>query len=365
MALGRSMVKLERKRTRGCSALSTMNGFSIVIGVALILLFKERISTFSSIQATAYFEAVRTISSVNVTSSSHAVADEKLNSKLVDKKILVAYSGPTSMDRTEGKNELYLRNLDFFLKHGVDCRYQDTVIALTESVEKVYHEQLVEMNEACGRTSSGRHQLYTLVRNKECHDLATVHTLFYNSTIETDTYDYFVYINCGMTGPSPGMQPAWVWPFIEPLNDRVKMSGLSVNCFRKNSPHVQSMAYALDRIGLAEVLRSGSIFDCRSLDISSEIMFNKIVAKYEKGMSKAVLNAGYGLVSMIWPGVVFWENRTNCTLVDRWGEANLKVSFGGRLPYLNETIFFKSSRLLPKEIADVIGFSGEASWHAI
>jgi hypothetical protein len=81
-------------------------------------------------------------------------------------------------------------------------------------------------------------------------------------------------------------------------------------------------------------------------------------------MSKAIIENGYGLASIVWPGVVFWKNRTNCTLVDRWGEANLRLSFGGRLPHLNETIFFKSSRLLPKEIAWFINYTAEPSWHA-
>jgi hypothetical protein len=353
------MVKLERKRARGW--LPSAKHLLVVFGMlAMLWLYKERLSAVASIQAASYVDTF-----VATVPKNQAQVEETLNSHLASKKILVAYSGPISMDRTEGKNELYLRNLDFFLKHGVDCRYQDTVIALTEAVEEVYHEQLVRLDQQCQQGTGGEHRVYTLLRNKECHDLATVHTLFYNSTIPTQTYDYFVYINCGMTGPSPNMQPAWVMPFIEPLNDRVKMSGLSVNCFRKNAPHVQSFAYALDRIALQEVLQSDSIFDCRNLVIKDATMFNKIVAKYEKGMSKAVLKAGYGLASIIWPGIVFWENRTNCTLVDRWGEANLKLSFGGRLPHLNETIFFKSSRLLPQEIANVIDFPGEASWHAI
>lgn len=167
-----------------------------------------------------------------------------------------------------------------------------------------------------------------------------------------------------MTGPSPSN--VWWWqPFLDPLSETVKMSGLSVNCFRKNSPHVQSMAYALDRVGLRTVLNSTAIFDCSQQFRADEVnRFNKIVKRYEQGMSKAILQQGYGLASIVWPGVVFWENRTNCTLIDRWGEANLKLSFGGRLPHLNETIFFKSSRLLPKEIADLIEYPGEPTWHA-
>eukprot|EP00545_Synedropsis_sp_CCMP1620_P001675 CAMPEP_0119024156 /NCGR_PEP_ID=MMETSP1176-20130426/31345_1 /TAXON_ID=265551 /ORGANISM="Synedropsis recta cf, Strain CCMP1620" /LENGTH=106 /DNA_ID=CAMNT_0006979373 /DNA_START=27 /DNA_END=343 /DNA_ORIENTATION=- len=106
------MVKLERKRARGYAF--TANKLVTGIGLAImVVLYKEYLSTFSAIQAVSYFDT--TIPS-NVTSV------VSLNSQLVDKKILVAYSGPTSLERSKGKNELYLRNLDFFLKHGVDCR---------------------------------------------------------------------------------------------------------------------------------------------------------------------------------------------------------------------------------------------------
>jgi hypothetical protein len=357
------MVKIERKRTSWhlLKAPFFKVIFFLVVGTAVVWMYTEYLTVLlSSILQAASFSDIQT------TNSSTKIVDIKLqlwNSKFAGKKILVAYSGPTSLNRAEKKNELYFRNFDFFLKHGVDCRYQDTVIALTESVKQLYHEQLLQMDQHC--QASGGHRVYTLIRDKECHDLATVYTLFYNSTIQTDTYDFFVYINCGMSGPSPNYSPSWVMPFINPLTETVKMSGLSVNCHHKQSPHVQSMAFALDRVGLKEVLRSDSIFDCRQRFPRKQNRFNKIVAQYEKGMSKAILQAGYGLASIIWPGIVFWENRTNCTLVDEWVETNLKLSFGGRLPHLNETIFFKSSRLLPKEIAELIDYPGEPSWHSI
>mmetsp|Transcript_9943 Transcript_9943/g.14637 ORF Transcript_9943/g.14637 Transcript_9943/m.14637 type:complete len:350 (+) Transcript_9943:130-1179(+) len=294
----------------------------------------------------------------------HAEID--LPSSVKKSKILVGYSGPTSLDRSLGKNELYLRNFEFFLQYGVDCRYFDTAIGLTEEVANFYQSRLEDLQRDCKPFGNN---VFTVLRaDDNCHDLDTVYTLFYNSSIAIRTYDYFVYVNCGMTGPSPqysSLPLSWVSRFLDPLSDTVKMSGLSINCFRKNAPHVQSMAYAFDRVGLEIVLeRSNAIFDCRK-ELKDINQFNKIVIRYERGMSTAILKEGYGLASIVWPGIVFWENRTNCTLIDSWGEANLKSSFGGRLPFLNETIFFKTSRLLPLEMAQLIDFPGlKASWHA-
>jgi hypothetical protein len=283
---------------------------------------------------------------------------------ILNQSILVIFSGPTSLDTLVGKNELYIRNLDFFLQFGVDCRYQDTVISLSPNVETSYRDTLTRMHQNCQALG---HSVFILLREEEeCHDLPTLYNLFYGSSISTKVYEYFVYLNCGMTGPAPSMRGAiWLEAFLKPLSRGVHMSGISVNCFRKNSPHVQSMAYALDRVGLEIVLESGSIFDCKVVFAKNESnRFNKIVMRYERGISKAILNKGFGLASIVWPGVVFWENRTNCTLVDPWGEENLKLRFGGRLPYLNETIFFKSSRLLPHDIAKLIGYDKKPSWHS-
>ena len=292
-----------------------------------------------------------------------STANERLRSSTLryEKEILVVYSGPTSLNKNEGKNELYLHNFDFFLKHGIDCGFQDTVITATQEVYDAYQPKVNCSN------------LTWILREPECHDMETVHVVLFNSTINVRKYDYFVYINCGLTGPPPPSHRHrhWALSFITPLSDTVKMTGLSVNCFRKNSPHVQSMAYALDRVGLDLVMQSGSIFDCRNSslirpgDVQAKT-FQRIVMLYERGMSKAILQAGYGLSAIIpnWSGTVFWENRTNCTMIDKWSNKLMRVSFGGRIPSLEEMIFFKTSRMLPKEYAELIQYPREPHWFA-
>mmetsp|Transcript_20154 Transcript_20154/g.30303 ORF Transcript_20154/g.30303 Transcript_20154/m.30303 type:complete len:352 (+) Transcript_20154:107-1162(+) len=347
-------------RIRGNDSLEGLSLFRRKLGGIIMILFLIFFYVRSQLGYLSSFEIRHSFFNDNT----NVEIDHQSGMK--SRKILVGYSGPTSLDRSLGKNELYLRNFEFFLQHGVDCRYFDTAIGLTEEVAKFYESQLMEIQQDCNRFGNN---IYTVLRvDNKCHDLDTVYTLFYNSSVVIRSYDYFVYVNCGMTGPSPqfsSLPLSWVTRFLDPLSDTVKMSGLSINCFRKNSPHVQSMAYAFDRVGLQIILeKSNAVFDCRQ-ELKDSNQFNKIVSLYEKGMSKAILDEGYGLASIVWPGIVFWKNRTNCTLIDRWGEANLKLSFGGRLPFLNETIFFKTSRLLPLEMAELINFPGlKASWHA-
>lgn len=163
--------------TRG--GFNTKALLAVVFGVGILIQFKGS-SRFGLSTASLNLDYVQQPPIDTVKSNDSA---EK-----VDVEILIGYSGPTSLDRTEGKNELYLRNFDFFLKHGVDCHHADFAISLTESVERVYHTQLQALqHQDCS------HRIYTLVREDEsCHDLATVYSIFYNSTIPALSYDYFI-----------------------------------------------------------------------------------------------------------------------------------------------------------------------------
>lgn len=57
----------------------------------------------------------------------------------------------------------------------------------------------------------------------------------------------------------------------------------------------KSMVYALDRVGLEIVMKSGAIFDCLSTDPPTSDFINK----YERKMGHAILDAGYALRPLI------------------------------------------------------------------
>jgi len=112
------------------------------------------------------------------------------------------------------------------------------------------------------------------------------------------TYDYFVFVNCGVTGPAmppPPPPPSgrrtgrWTSHFVRLLDDTVKMTGLTLNCEREGDEHIMSMMYAVDRIGLDLIMKSGAIYDCLPNHN------NDFVNSYERKMGRAILDAGYGL----------------------------------------------------------------------
>ncbi|KAI2495952.1 hypothetical protein MHU86_18562 [Fragilaria crotonensis] len=199
-------------------------------------------------------------------------------------KILVVYSGPTDlMDPNikpekiswkHNKMELYRLNFEFFLRHGIHCQTQDTLLVVTEVVKSKYQTQIDELHDKCHRNYGNYVKL--IARNNSCLDLDSVRVAIEyteqsdrpavvtnrNNTKIAAYYNYFVYINCGVTGPSPQWaNRPWTSVFLQKLRDGVKMVGLTMNCAYLH-PHVQSMMYAMDREGLQIVMDGGAIYDC-------------------------------------------------------------------------------------------------------
>lgn len=239
-------------------------------------------------------------------------------------------------------------------------------------------------------------------------------------------YDYFVFVNCGLTGPGVmtekhlpqpigGQDPTsnnptkessirsssilpWTLAFTSRLNDQVKMSGLSLNMYgfdkRKQQPHIQSFLYALDRKGIEIIQGANSLFDCLQLPPLSarhhrnnkqytpeELMFHEIVMRYELGLSTAILEAGYAIAPLLHPrqpkcthvtkaDILEDPNNQNkamdpnqkCRNFDMWYTQPLEHLYHGRIPTLNETLFFKSSRFVTPEIATLIQYTGQTNF---
>lgn len=306
-------------------------------------------------------------------------------------KILVVYAGPNS--KSSKKAELYKRNLEYFLKHGVDCATQDTVIVVGH---EFYNEYLPVINRLrahdahCQSYKGGGNGIMLIARRNVCYDMEAARLVLFGGApgMEISSYDYFFFANCGTTGPYQPQQSAngavpsssWTSHFTNLLNDQVKMTGLSMNCENPNNPHIQSMMYALDRVGLNLVMKSGAIFDC--LDPPNIDFING----YERKMGHAIMDAGYAIQPLIGGKdmILTTENKMECVpckedrmndtditpsckkrdfFRDIWIESRLKSIYDGRVPSLEDTIFFKTSRLLPFEIAAEINYTGKIDWN--
>ncbi len=314
-----------------------------------------------------------------------------------DKRVLVVYSGPTEltlpnvtierMKPSEKRMELYRLNFEFFLQHGIQCSSHDTILVVTDVVASNYQAQIDTLHAQCQQDFG--HYVQMIVRENKCFDLESVRVaLHYVEHIGrpavfmekpgndgmghnvTAYYDFTVLVNSGMTGPSPHWAKLpWTNVFLQGLRDGVKMTGLTMNCER-DVAHIQSMLYAVDREGLQIIVDGGAIFDCAAGDDSLKEKGN-IIRNYELRMGQLLLQAGYGISSVLRPTTIFEHNRTKC--LNQFGNDTLKdiwlgkpiVDYFGKMPSLDETIFFKTSRILTPDMAKVINFTAVVDWNWI
>ena len=316
-------------------------------------------------------------------------------------KILVVYSGPTDLmdpnikpgkiSAKHKKMELYRLNFEFFLRHGIHCQTQDTLVVVTDVVKSKYQTQIDELHDKCHRNYGNYVRLIS--RNSTCLDMDSVRVAIeYTSQSDrpmvlTDArrtndakiaayYDYFVYVNCGITGPSPlWTNRSWTSIYLRELRDGVKMTGLSINCHFPSSPHIQSMLYAMDKEGLQVVVDGGAIYDCTKrldhLGLDFESFRQSIIWGYEIRLSELILKAGYGISSVVRPTTLFQHNVSQCLnkddnkpLDDIWFGRPLIKCFG-RIPSLDDVIFFKTSRWLTPATANLINYTLKVDWNMI
>ncbi|KAL7475600.1 hypothetical protein ACHAW6_001511 [Cyclotella cf. meneghiniana] len=225
------------------------------------------------------------------------------------KKTVVIYSGPTSLDKKNGKNEMYLKNLNFFLKHGVTCTTMsvivDYVIVLTQDVANHYSSSdglVTKKKENCANEiakieaqNDGVHiyqsSIEIIVREDRCYDMESIRIVAEQKDLQSE-YDDLVFLNCGMVGPKYGPHSPilshshWTQLFTSLLSASIRMSGLSINPVW--TPHVQSFLYAMSTDTLQILRLAGNIYDCGG-------SIYGVVNRYEIGMGRTLFNLGYSI----------------------------------------------------------------------
>jgi len=82
---------------------------------------------------------------------------------------IVAFSAPTSLDYSAGKNAMYFKNFHYFLDHAVNCTVHSTVIVTTKVVADAYQHRIAKMNNKMCRGS--QFSIRILVRQDKCYDM--------------------------------------------------------------------------------------------------------------------------------------------------------------------------------------------------
>ncbi|KAL7530403.1 hypothetical protein ACHAXR_003475 [Thalassiosira sp. AJA248-18] len=266
-------------------------------------------------------------------------------------KTLVVYSGPTSMDRLQDKNSMYIDNMNYFLEHGISC-FDDApeeiddsaepvivnyAFVLTQEVADYYtapNGPLTKKMQECkgvekhveATNGEGSPFIKVVTRQDRCYDMESIRTVVTKMNVQA-LYDNLLFINCGLVGPKfgpgtpkliPASQPAttkkqnskqpklvpyshWSQLYTSRLTDSVRLVGHSINThFHTFFPHVQSFLYALRTETVPILLSSGAIYDCgltqEELGSNEEKRF-ELINRYEVGMSTQLLKRGYKIAT--------------------------------------------------------------------
>jgi len=285
----------------------------------------------------------------------------------------VIYSGPTNSNET-----FYDDNFRFILRHGLPCSYKSLtaheqevqerpvrfVFVLTNATNEKYEDSIRALNQSsCGN------DLHIVVRENRCYDMESARiALRGNHSYDVlGPMEHVVFLNCGLLGPLLPKKiktrkqlekvPFWTTRYTDMINNEIKLSGLTINCggkMNQNHAHIQSMLWATDKIGLQVVLDSSAIYDCKN-QLSKREGRDQLIARYELGLSRAVMQEGYAIASHLptQPGTFVWQNATlnaNNTEYPKWcSDLWYKEKLAGNVGK-EGLLFYKSSREYPKKL---------------
>eukprot|EP00584_Thalassiosira_punctigera_P015719 CAMPEP_0172554692 /NCGR_PEP_ID=MMETSP1067-20121228/55949_1 /TAXON_ID=265564 ORGANISM="Thalassiosira punctigera, Strain Tpunct2005C2" /NCGR_SAMPLE_ID=MMETSP1067 /ASSEMBLY_ACC=CAM_ASM_000444 /LENGTH=443 /DNA_ID=CAMNT_0013343115 /DNA_START=47 /DNA_END=1375 /DNA_ORIENTATION=- len=302
-------------------------------------------------------------------------------------KTLVVYSGPTSMDRLQEKNGMYIDNMNYFLTYGISCfdiapgsksgSKDDTeyvivnyAFVLTQDVADYYTAPdgpITKKIQECERIEkkargSGESTPFikVMTRQDRCYDMESIRTVVTKMNVQA-LYDNLLFINCGMVGPkfgsgTPALVPStstnkpnakqkmvpyshWSQLYTSRLTDSVRLVGHSINThFHTFFPHVQSFLYATKTETMSILVSSGAIYDCgltqEELGSNDEKRF-ELINRYEVGMSTQLLKRGYKIAtafvnryefgkSLVYNKDSIWGTEIDDTVSDIWCEDGIR-----------------------------------------
>ena len=115
------------------------------------------------------------------------------------------------------------------------------------------------------------------------------------------SYDIIVFVNGTLLGPLFPMYrygEDWLSHFTSLLSTYTRLAGITINLNiqkdRSMEPHVQSMLYVMERRTL-ENLRNWGVL----VPVPASLSKDEIIVKYEVGISKALLQHGYNIASLL------------------------------------------------------------------
>jgi hypothetical protein len=178
-------------------------------------------------------------------------------------------------------------------------------------------------------------------------------------------YKYFIFMNTSVRGPflPPYVSMKWYEPFINMLNDDVKLVGTTINILNTLSPmtesfkkysgfdmphtHVQSQFFAMDKDCL-NLLISNGLFSSRKYQDYTDFIITKEIM-----MSQLVLHNGWNINAIVagYNGLDYRNLKHDVNFSGLQHDPGFANACFGRTIHPYECIFIKTNRnLCPNEI---------------
>jgi len=193
-----------------------------------------------------------------------------------------------------------------------------------------------------------------------------------------DSYDFFIFLNQTVLGP---VLPSWSknlfhWSdaLVNLINEKDRLAGLSINCFYSRNwhlntlklplyslskdgnwifaPHVQTMLFATDRLGLNLAI-DGGIFDYENIIEDKE----SIIMNKEVNLSEIMLLNNYNIASLLENahGIDFRQGNFDEAWTDVWWDSPPEWNAKNDV-HPCKMLFIKANRGTEKQKAFVSGF---------
>lgn len=199
------------------------------------------------------------------------------------------------------------------------------------------------------------------------------HSLAVERHIDSECYDYFMFINCSVRGPfiSPCSSTNWLVPFLRLLGNEVGLVGSTINILSNDSPHskfykskyggnppyvhVQTAVFAINKRALM------FLEDKKFFNFSVNLTREEVVSGYEIRLSRLILESGWNIKCLL-PEYNSIDYRNgdviNINPSASDGDVAYPGSYFGRSIHPYETIFIKTERCIwPESYLDSLAFS--------
>jgi lipopolysaccharide biosynthesis protein len=180
---------------------------------------------------------------------------------------------------------LSILNLNFFIQNGV---FEN---------DEVHYNFVINSDSIV--VDIPKHKNITIIKgDNRGHDFGAYSKSI--NEVDINDYDYFIFLNDTVRGPflPRYCTKDWYNKFISLITNRVKLVGSTINkSLDELNKHVQSMAFATDKIGI-QLLLNANIFN---QDLNEKVYLEKgktnFVSQFEVKMSGIIIDNGYKIDS--------------------------------------------------------------------